>query len=472
MVDSSWVSLIPFLVVIPMAIWLKEILPGLVLGLLVGAYIVSPTWLGGIEQTVHYIIHTLSNQDNIKIVSFLYLFGGLVGMMQISGGIKGFANWVSRKIHTQKGFLWLIWLTIPFTFITPMFRIMMIGPVLKSLYQKVQLSKERVGYTMDVSTEPIVVLLPVATAFVGFMVSVVGGSMEQNKITGSPYHIFLSSLPYNLFAWVTLLVGLITTFGNGSKISGDVPRPGIEQQNDLHRAGIEKELSAVRAQPWHLIYPLFLLLSLTISLLWQNGREQGVTSFLGALAKADATFVMFIAVLITLLLTLAFYLFRRQPLQELLFHFFDGGNQLMTANILLILVWSLSLVAQDLGFSTFVSSTLGNVLPPFLVPTIIFVLGSFVSYFIGSSWGTWGLFMPLGVSLAAATGGSLAVTVGAVFASGTFGAFASPLGDTTITTASILEIPLLDYARYKLRISLFCGIITVCLYLVLGFFIR
>jgi Na+/H+ antiporter NhaC len=126
---------------------------------------------------------------------------------------------------------------------------------------------------------------------------------------------------------------------------------------------------------------------------------------------------------------------------------------MMQAIILLILVWALSLSAEDIGFSDFISLTLGSVLPASLVPAIIFLLGSAVGYFIGSSWGTWGLFMPLGMTLAVASGASIPLTVGAVFASGAFGAMTSPLGDTTITTASILEMPVVEYARYKLNFT-------------------
>src|SRR5699024_9894353 len=96
--------------------------------------------------------------------------------------------------------------------------------------------------------------------------------------------------------------------------------------------------------------------------------------------------------------------------------------------------------------------------------------GSAISYFIGSSWGTWGLLMPLGIALATATEASIPMTIGAVFASGSFGAMTSPLGDTTITTASILEVPLVDYARYKLKIvSIGAGIAAV-MYLGVGLF--
>ncbi|MBD1381073.1 Na+/H+ antiporter NhaC family protein [Metabacillus arenae] len=474
--ENAWLSLLPFLIVIAMSIWLKEILPGLVLGILVGSLIVKSDLLGGSQQTINYIVKTLSNDTNIKIIGFLYLFGGLVGMMKISGGIKGFSEWIGTKIKSQRGLLALIWLTLPFTFMMPMFRIMMIGPVIKSLMEKMNLSKQKVGFTMDVSTASVIVLLPVATAFVGFMVSLVEGGIQKHHLDMSPYQVFLLSIPFNFFAIIMLVIGLLKTFWPFSKKTKEDNKKGeqgkVEQEDhQFHRIGIKRELAMVKAQPWNLIIPLFLLLGLSLFLLWQDGTAKGAKTIIEAFSQADATFVMLLAIFISLFLTFIFYLFRKQPLDEILYHFFDGGNQLMQAIILLILVWSLSLTAEDLGFSDFIGSTLGGFLPAFTIPAIIFLIGSMVGYFIGSSWGTWGLFMPLGMTLATATGASIPLTVGAVFASGSFGAMTSPLGDTTITTASILEMPLVDYARYKLKITAIGGVIAIVLYLASGFFV-
>ncbi|MBM7586443.1 Na+/H+ antiporter NhaC [Bacillus pakistanensis] len=463
----AWLSLIPFLIVISMSIWLKKILPGLVLGILVGSFLIKVNLLSGSEQAIQFIVTTLSDETNIKIVGFLYLFGGLVGMMKISGGIKGFSEWIGKKMNTQRGLLALIWLTLPFTFMMPMFRIMMIGPVVKSLMEKVKISKEKVGFTMDVSTASVIVLLPVATAFVGFMVSLVEAGIQENGLELTPYSVFLLSIPFNFFAIVMLIIGLIRTFWKSKKQKEETNHKEDEKksQHQYHRIGIKKELSMVKAQPWNLIVPLFLLLGLSLFLLWQDGISKGADTLFDAFSEADATFVMLLAVFITLILTFLFYVIRKLPLDEMLYHFIDGGNQLMQAIILLILVWALSLTAEDLGFSEFISSSLGNFLPVFTIPAIIFLIGSVVGYFIGSSWGTWGLFMPLGMTLATATDASIPMTVGAVFASGSFGAMTSPLGDTTITTASILEMPLVDYARYKLKISAIGAGIATVLYL-------
>jgi Na+/H+ antiporter NhaC len=459
-----------------MSIWLKNILPGLVVGLLVGSMIVTSDFLTGSQQSVSYIVTTLSEETNIKIIGFLYLFGGLVGMMNISGGIKGISEWVGTRIKTERGLLKLIWLTLPFTFMMPMFRIMMIGPIVKSLIKKMNLSKQKVGLIMDISTESIIVLLPVATAFVGFMVSLVEAGIQELHLEMSPYRVFLLSILFNFFAIVMLVIGILQTFWNPTKKTNDSTKNSVEEQieeeeHEFHRIGIKRELSLVKAQPWNLIIPVFLLLGLSLFLLWQDGMAKGAQTLFEALSMADATFVMLLAVFITLIITFIFYIVRRQQLNEILYHFYDGGNQMMEAISLLVLIWALTLSAEDLGFSDFISSTLGAFLPAFMTPATIFLIGSIVGYFIGSSWGTWGLFMPLGLTLAVSTGASIPLTVGAVFASGAFGALTSPLGDTTITTASILDLSLVDYARYKLKISAIGGAIAIVLYLVSGFFV-
>ncbi|RAK18857.1 transporter (NhaC family) [Anoxybacillus vitaminiphilus] len=467
MMQASWLSLLPFLIVIPMAIWLREILLGLILGLLVGSFCLEPHLFGGFKKAIEYIIQSLIDVEHVKVVFFLYLFGALIGMMQITGGVKGFVQWMSEKIHSQRRMLLFVWFTVPFTFFTPMFRIMLIGPVMKSMIGKLHIDKRRMAYIIDVSTEPIIVLLPAATAFIGFMTSVVEGALKQNGLEESAYQMFMASLPFNFFAIIALIIGLFTTFMNiGNRAKSEKNEREQQETNYFHRLGIKKELELVVGEPLHLIFPLSLIWLFTLLLFWYDGKAKGAKTVIEAFSMADATFVMLLALFFTLIITILFYLFRHQSLNELIYHFFDGGNQLMIPIGMLILVWAVSLTAEDLGFSEYISSTFGTFLPKQIVPAAIFLFGSFISYFIGTSWGTWGLFIPLGVTLAAATDASLPMTIGAVFASGTFGAFASPLGDTTITTAAIMDLDVMEYAKYKLKISLLCGGLSFIGYLI------
>ncbi|MGB8273231.1 MAG: Na+/H+ antiporter NhaC family protein, partial [Priestia megaterium] len=148
--------------------------------------------------------------------------------------------------------------------------------------------------------------------------------------------------------------------------------------------------------------------------------------------------------------------------------FITGGNDLMSVILLLSVVWGLSAVTEDLGFSNFVTAH-SKWIPQMFVTPFMFVFGAAISYFIGSAWGTWGILMPLGVSLASSADLSLPLIIGAVFASGSFGAFSSPLSDDTNTIAKILDLSVIEYAKYKLKPALIAAGITVAFYLVVSF---
>ena len=240
--EHTWLSLLPFLIVIAMSIWLKDVLPGLVVGLLVGSIIFTSDLLDGAQQSISYMVTTLSDTNNIKIISFLYLFGGLVGMMNIAGGIKGFSEWMGTRIKTERGVLGIIWITLPFTFMMPMFRIMMIGPIVKSLIKKMNLPKQKVGMMMDISTESVIVLLPVATAFVGFMVSLVEGGISGLNLGMSAYQVFLLSIMFNFYAIVMLFIGVVLTFWPSFKKT----KQSSKKVNPEHIEDEEHEFHRVR----------------------------------------------------------------------------------------------------------------------------------------------------------------------------------------------------------------------------------
>ncbi|MCO5384717.1 MAG: hypothetical protein NHB14_02005 [Desulfosporosinus sp.] len=177
------------------------------------------------------------------------------------------------------------------------------------------------------------------------------------------------------------------------------------------------------------------------------------------------------ALFVTLFLSLLLFLLQRFSVAKIVTHFIDGGNELVSVILMLALVWALSAVSEDLGFSSYIASNLIGWIPETFIAPVVFILGSFIAYFIGSSWGTWGLLMPLAVTLAHQTGSNIILVIGAVFASGTFGAFASPLSDNSITLCAILDLPVMEYARSKLKPSLIAAGITTILFGIASLFI-
>lgn len=472
--NSSWVSLLPFLVVIPIAILAKQVQPGLFAGLLLGCYLKQPDLFGGIKALISYIVDNLIKPNNIRMVIFLYVFAGLIRLTKMTGGIKGFVDLVGRKVKTKRAAMLLIWLSTLGTFNNPNFRIVTITPIIKILKRRLPISSEKIGFAIDVTSNPVVVLVPIATAFVGYMVSLTGTALQDVGIKETPYGIYIKSIPFNFFSLIIIAIGVYYSFFKNFGNNSD-DNVGIKPQDQDEEAELQKCLQAYEkdtpSKPWNLILPLSIVLALTIFLSWWDGHTQA-KDFIDAFIKADPLGVMLESLFISLILAIFFYLLQRYNLAKLVNHFINGGNELVSVILMLTLVWALSAVSEDLGFSKYIAGHLIGLIPPAIIAPIVFILGSTLSYFIGSAWGTWGLLMPLGVTLANQAGSNIILVIGAVFASGTFGAFASPLSDNTVALCTILDVPLMEYSRFKLKPSLIAAGLSIILFGVASFFIR
>jgi Na+/H+ antiporter NhaC len=213
--------------------------------------------------------------------------------------------------------------------------------------------------------------------------------------------------------------------------------------------------------------PLLTLITLMLLSLWYTGRN-GSSSFLQALVNADFGKATFIATLTTVILTAVFYAIQRVPFAELDAHLLAGGTELLPPIVILVLSWSLSMVTKDLGFTELVTSVLGASIPRVLIPAVVFLAGGVTSYFIGSSWATWALIMPIGMTLAAKTGASVVLTMGSVLAGGSIGDNASPLGETPILTAAITEVPLMKHIESTLPYALIVFGLSLVLYILVA----
>ncbi|MFC0188760.1 Na+/H+ antiporter NhaC family protein [Fictibacillus aquaticus] len=461
----EWLSIIPFLLVIPIAVKTKQVLPGLFAGLLVGSYLIAPSLTGGLQKMVSYLVKGLIDPKNITILLFLYVFSGLVGMIKMTGGIRGFVEEASSRIKTKREALILTYLSTLGTFAAPSFRFVTVAPIMRALLKKVKMSTQELGFVIETTATPVIVLIPIATAFVGYMTSIVDIALKNENIKADSFDLFIKSIPFNFFSFVMIAVGLYLSFFHHSKSTetSDPAKIGKEDDgDDWHDCdpAVGKELPE---KPWNLILPLFLTVTLTLLLTWWDGYKKTKDGILTAFISADVMESMLTALLFTTLFSFFFFRLQKVKTSELLSGFIAGGNELMSVIVLLAVVWGLSSVTEDLGFSTFITGYAEHI-PSIAVVPILFLFGSAISYFIGSAWGTWGILMPLGVSMSQASGISLPLVIGAVFASGTFGAFASPLSDDTNTIARILNLSVVEYAKYKLKPALIAAFITAVLY--------
>jgi tetracycline resistance efflux pump len=465
--EMGWLSVLPFLAVIIVAGVTKQVLPGLTTGLIVASYLIEPNFLGGIQQMLLYAVEGISNENNIKIIIFLYLFSGLIGIIKMAGGIKGFVAAVSARVQSKKGALFLTWLSTVGTFSAPTFRFVTIAPIMKALLKRIKMTTQELGFVIETTATPIVVLIPIATAFVGYMASIVDIALKNQGIEGDGYDLYIQSIPYNFFAFTIIILGFyLSFFHHAKKPATDALGGGEEvddEWEDCHPA-VAKELPS---KPLNLVIPLILVIGLTLFLTYWDGFKQGYGGF-EAFIEADVLTAMVLALMITFFITIILMLIQKFSLRKTILYFIEGGNGLMSVILLLTIVWGLALATEDLGFSNFITENADGI-PKMFVPPALFLLGAVISYFIGSAWGTWGILMPLGISLAQVSGVDLPIVIGAVFASGTFGSFASPLSDDTNTVAGILKLKVIPYAKFKLGPALIAAGITTILYIVVPF---
>ncbi len=480
---ASILSILPFVVIVPIALITRQVIPGLMAGLLLGAYLLSPTWLGGIDTTLHYLYNEVTVPGNLHLIVFLWAFGALVGLMQVTGGVAGFARMLQPRVRSERSAFGVAWLSSLATFMAPDFRIITVAPVLRPVSDRFHISPERLGYVIDVTATPLIAMVPVGTAFVGYMIGLITVGLKHLGRTDPVFPFFLSTIPLNFFAIAILAIGVYISFVRVRKTKeqksaarGDAAAPllraaGEPDKRDVReaaQAATEHADSGVRPDAANLIVPITVLLVLTFFLTWWSGHFYSNNLF-SILVRADAARAMLQAILVTLVFSVTYYAFKRQSFGRLTAGLIEGGNEMMPVIVLLVLVWAVSGTATALGFTPYVTRTVGSALPPYLIAPGLFVIGSVISYFVGSSFGTWGILMPLGFSLAQSAHASLPLVAGAVFASGTLGGFASPLSDNTVAMATVMKLPVMSFARSLLKTTLIAGAVATVGYAVAGF---
>jgi len=455
--------------------------------------------LAGLEAAIAYIGREVGLPGNVSLVLFLYLFGSFVGLLRVSGGVKGFSRWMEARIRSPRGAFLFTWLSSLFTFMAPDFRILTVAPIVSRVFERFRIRKEQVAFTIDVTATPLCAVVPIGTAFVAYMVGLMHTS-AHHAAYAAPYALFLATIPYNFFSWAMLLMGAFLTFFRFSaqaRISGSTgaratrgpdraearslpllaherrgafaleagsvgfPQDAAVQRGMRRREAADEEVPdpvealAKRAHPsaMNLILPLALLLASTLAFTVISGYAPGRT-LAQAFVQANAAQAMLEALILTVVAMAVLYAARGTPLNRIMVGFLQGGNEMMPVIVLLALIWAVSAVASDLGFAQFCQREIVQYVPRSFIIPALFVFGCLISYVLGSSFGTWAILMPLAFSLAQGGAGSLAIAAGAVFASGTFGGFVSPLSDNTVAMAAVMKVPVMDYANYKLKTAL------------------
>ncbi|MEO8067069.1 MAG: Na+/H+ antiporter NhaC family protein [Flavobacteriales bacterium] len=468
MPTTPWLSVLPLVVTIAIAIRYKRIIPALLIGTLLGGYLLDLQPLGGFEATVEHIVRTLTDPDSAQVLLFLFLFSGLIGIIQRSGGIQAFSTTVGGRVHSERGVFYLLWALIPATFIDCGFRIVGTGAITRSLVEKNGIARERLAFMLNNTASPVVELIPIATTYVGFNVANIGIGLKSAGMNDtSAYATWLHAIPLEFFSIAVIAITFLSIYFNFHR--GRETKKPTEAKAGTMKMVMNDDAPAITPRLMNLVVPMLLVIGLSVFFFWYFGREPGShTSFLTAITHTEPNRAMLVALLITIVLTTIAYAAQKYGVKEMTTDIIAGGNDMMPTLVILTLAWSLASMAQDLGLNTLMQQQVSGALPAWSMALVLFLLSATVTYFIGSGWGAASLIMPFAIPLAAAAGAGIPLCVAAVITGGTFGDVTSPVAGMTNMAANAAHADHASYLRYATPYNFIAAGIAAALFLGVG----
>jgi Na+/H+ antiporter NhaC len=471
--NNTWLSILPATITIAVAIWSKKVLPSLLLGLLVGSYLLNHSIIGGLETAIANAVNIISDEGNLQVLLFLYLFSGLIALVRKGGGITAFSAWVGKFVKSEKGVFFTLWALIPVTFIDCAFRIIGAGSIIRPLADKHKIAKERLAFMLNNTASPIVEMIPIATTFVGFNIANIsqglkaaGGVKEQ-----SAYSILLHSIPFQFFSIVVLFLTFFSIFFQWKKPSADKlkqhAKTEVSKEMDMDTEDDKPEL---KPRMINLATPMLAVIFSSFFFFWYFGKSKdgagGTIS--SVIAATDPNKAMLVALFISMIITGVIYCLQKYPVKAMTADLISGGNKLMEVLAILVMAWSLGAVSQELKLSDFIQQQIGNSLPGWSIPVSLFITASAVTYFLGSGWAASALIMPFAISLAVSGGSGIPICVAAVITGGTFGDVTSPVAGMTNMASNAVDADQVKYLKYASPYNFTALVLAAILFLIFG----
>ena len=483
-----WMSILPPLVAIVMALVIKEVISSLFVGILTGTFLMayyggaSPAaaFGGGILRVVDtYVVGSLFDADHVTIIVFTLLIGGMVRIITANGGMQGVVKWLSRKARGPRSGQLMTFLMDLCIFFDDYSNTLVVGNTMRPIADKLKVSREKLAYIVDSTSAPVVAVAFVTT-WIGAELSYIQDGIRTIGLETSAYSVFFRSLAYSFYPFLTLGFVLMIIF------SGRDFGPMLTAERKARTASaMETEMMNGGGKPAHIIdalIPLAVLIVGTIlgliatgydASVWQS--EPGFFSKLSVtIGAANSYKALLWASLLSLLTAIVMTLLRGYlTFEKVMEAMVEGFKSMFNAVLILTMAWSIALVTKDMHTAEFVSQLLVQwSLSPVFVPVLTFLLAALIGFSTGTSWGTMAILYPLILPaswlLCQEQGLSVDATmplfynvVASVLAGSVMGDHCSPISDTTIMSSLASSCNHMQHVRTQMPYALTVGGVAV-----------
>ncbi len=466
--NTVW-SLLPPVIAIALALITKEVYSSLFIGILVGGLLYSNF---SFEGTILHafndgIVASLSDGYNVGILIFLVVLGAIVCLMNKAGGSAAFGRWAQKNIKSRVGAQLASIVLGCLIFIDDYFNCLTVGSVMRPITDKHKVSRAKLAYLIDATAAPICIIAPISS-----WAAAVAAFAED----GQGLNLFIRAIPYNFYALLTIImmVGLVLLKVDFGPMAG-YEKNAIEK-NDLFSgkdpyAMLNDDVEESKGSVLDLVLPIVVLVvSCVIGMIYSGGFFSGA-DFVTAFSDSDASVGLMLGSAFGLVFTLIYYLIRRaMSFREMMECIPEGFKAMVPAIMILTFAWSLKGMTDSLGAKYFVRDFVWNnaaSLQMFL-PVIVFVIGCLLAFATGTSWGTFGVLIPIVQSVFTMDDPLAIICISACMAGAVCGDHCSPISDTTIMASAGAQCDHVNHVSTQLPYAISCAVISGITYIIAG----
>lgn len=474
-------SLFPPVIAIGLALITKEVYSSLFVGILSGGIIYAVASGTGFEGTFKAVVQdglitNLSNAYNVGILVFLVVLGIIVVLMNKAGGSRAYGEWAAAHIKGRRGVALSTFFLGVLIFVDDYFNCLTVGSVMRPITDKHNISRSKLAYLIDSTAAPICIIAPISS-----WAAAVSGTVEGvNGIS-----LFINTIPYNLYAFLTILMVIFISVSDTDygpmKIHEDNAKNGdiFTTQNNTYEQDAQPVTE--RGRVIDLILPVAVLIVFCVAGMIYTGGFFSGTDFVTAFANCDAAYGLSLGSISALIVIIAYYMFRRVlKFNECMDSIAAGFKQMVPAILILTFAWTLKTMTNHLEAGAFVSGVVQSATAlSVLLPVILFVVAVGLAFATGTSWGTFGILIPIVTSVFEAELANVAQTgeipsmviicISACLAGAVCGDHCSPISDTTIMASTGAQCDHVNHVSTQLPYALTVAAVCVVGYLLSGF---
>jgi len=484
---DSALSVLPPLVAIALAILTRKVLISLGLGIVFGALLLSQFSLVG---TAEYLVKTTSQlvwKDgelstwNLYILGFLIILGMITALITVSGAARAFANWAKLRIRTKRNAKLMTLFLGCVVFIDDYFNSLVVGSIARPITDSYHISRAKLAYMLDSTAAPICVISPVSS-WGAYIIALIGGILTAHGFADSGHlSVFLQMIPMNFYALFSLLLLLCVAIfgldvGPMRQHELNALRGNLFDESKGKPPGAVTDLpEADTGKVIGLFLPIAILVFATVYFMVSSGAEalaakEQVFSVLGAFENTDVSSSLFFGSVVGLIATVILAFQQKIELSMLLHGMSAGARSMLPAIYILLFAWTISSVIGELETGKYMVSLATDNIPFALLPAMLFLLAGITAFSTGTSWGTFGIMLPIAADMAMGSDSTMMLPMlAAVLSGAVFGDHCSPISDTTILSSTGASCHHIDHVVTQLPYALIAASISFGGYIVLGF---